>query len=114
PYLKSSRQVASDYVPIANTGTIIRDMVFDDVGANFNGNINIAQSQINDVINGTGRRVTTEAAASSFSMITGGTPYPDSNNDGIADTWASLHGISSADQVKAEYEIDGKTIINDA
>lgn len=54
------------------------------------------------------------AAAESYPTISGGTPYPDSNNDGISDTWASTHDISSASQVKSTYTINGKTIINNA
>lgn len=69
---------------------------------------------ISDYINGTGGLITSPDQVGGYPTIANGTPYPDSNNDGISDTWASTHDISSASQVKSTYTIGGKTIINDA
>lgn len=66
------------------------------------------------IISNINSKTGTIAETGTLPTIASGTPYADSNNDGISDTWASLHGISSASEVKAEYEIDGKTVINDA
>tara|TARA_R110002124_G_scaffold281430_1_gene455711 strand:- start:69551 stop:71152 length:1602 start_codon:yes stop_codon:yes gene_type:complete len=56
----------------------------------------------------------TLAYSGTFPTISNGTPYTDSNNDGISDSWASTHGITSASQVKATYTINGHTVNNTA
>lgn len=98
--LKDTRQVSSGYVPILNTGNVVRDNVLSDVGPNYNGNTNLALSQINDVLNDTGSFITSESGSTGISL-TGGTPFTDSDADGMEDAWETLNGlnpVNSADR----------------
>lgn len=107
-YEKIAPLYRSSYEPRPTAG--LKDKLLQDVGALPWNRDSVDNLVITNVTNKTGSIST----SGTFPTIANGTPYTDSNSDGISDTWATLHGISSASQVKSTYTINGKTIINDA
>jgi pectate lyase len=54
----------------------------------------IDQRAVNDVINTTGRIITNESAVGGYPTYNNGTPYTDTDGDGIADAWETAHGLN--------------------
>lgn len=112
----------------------LQPLVLNDVGANLNPDA-VDDRIINDVINltptvqktVTGTSAQWTGASTYYGIINdpaevGGWPtiapmnsiVTDVNDDGIDDTWATSHGVTSWNQIKSTYTIAGKTIINNA
>ena len=102
PYLFTTPRVPSGYSALPS-GQVKSD-VLGDVGCNLNGNDSLDQSQINDVLSGTGAIVTSEAGTAGLPKLSGGTPETDANADGIPDSFAKLHGISSGSDVILDWK----------
>lgn len=110
PYLFNTPRVSSGYAALPS-GQVESD-VLGDVGCNFNGNDSLDKSQINDVLNGSGAIVTSEAGTAGLPTLMGGTPEVDANSDGIPDTFASTHGISSATDVIPNWKFASYQVSN--
>lgn len=113
----------------------LESIVLSDVGANLNPD-DVDIRVINDVINRTPTTAKTvqgtdpnnwNGTTTYYGIINapsevGGWPtldpmnsmVPDANNDGIDDTWASTHGVSSWDDVLPVYTFSGIVVVNDA
>ncbi|MEZ4970192.1 MAG: thrombospondin type 3 repeat-containing protein [Flavobacteriaceae bacterium] len=109
--LKDSRQVSSGYTPIPNIGTTVLDNVLNDVGANLNGNNPIAEKQINDVINGTGSWISSESQTVALTLK-GGTPYTDTDKDGMSDEWEIINGLNPNDASDGKKDTNGDGYTN--
>lgn len=108
---KNSRQVSSGYIPLPNTGTAVLDNIIKDVGANINGNNPIANKQINDVINGTGSWISNESQTVALTLK-GGTPYTDTDKDGISDEWEIANGLNPNDASDGRKDANGDGYTN--
>src|SRR5690606_1028020 len=82
--------------------------VLDHVGASLTVRDAVDSRIVNDYNTATG----VYSNSGTFPTISSGTPYTDSDNDGMADDWEALHGVTSRTDVKGSYTINGKTIDN--
>lgn len=64
---------------------------------------------VNDVRNGTGRLVNSTSAAGGLPQLSPGTPYSDSDNDGMSDTWETTHygSLSTGSATVSTSDADG-------
>jgi hypothetical protein len=74
---------AGAYAVAGGTATVRRDSV--DLRA------------VNDINTGAGRMIASEADVGGYPAVAGGTPYTDTDGDGIADAWESSHGLNPND-----------------
>jgi hypothetical protein len=109
PYLRSTRQVNSGYAPLPNSAVL--DYVLNDVGANLNGNNNLAQKQIDDVLNRTGSIISSESQSVALSLP-GGTPYTDQDQDGMEDAWEVANGLDPNDSNDRNGDLNGDGYTN--
>lgn len=107
-WIKGTPLYRSTYTPKATVG--LKDSLLSRAGAFWWNRDAVDQNVINHINAKTG----TLDKTVTYPTIASGTPYIDSNNDGISDSWAATHGISSASQVKPTYTIGGHTINNNA
>ena len=111
PYVVASPQTNSGYL-ITPTNDL-PDKLLVHAGASLSGRDAVDNRVVADFYNETG---VIDPAPSTyvFPTIQQNTGYVDANTDGIEDAWASEHNVSSADEVKSVYVIDGVTIQNNA
>ncbi len=111
PYVVTTPQTNSGYIAIPAVD--LESTLLPHVGASLSGRDNVDNRVVADFYNETG---VIDPAPSTyvFPTIQQNTGYVDANTDGIEDAWASEHNVSSADEVKSVYVIDGVTIQNNA
>ena len=66
---------------------------------------------VNDIINGTGSIINSQSEVGGWPTYNGGTPYPDSDQDGMDDDWEVRYGLdpSNPDDHSADRNNDGYT-----
>lgn len=112
PYLASSPNLNSG-LSVQPASTLMTTLL-PHVGASLVSRDAADARVVADAQNGTGGLLSNEDTVGGFPVLSDGTPYADANSDGIADSWAVEHEVSSWSEVKAVYVIDGHTIRNDA
>ncbi len=67
---------------------------------------------INDIINGTGSIIDYPSDVGGWPTYNGGTPYPDSDADGMDDNWESANGLDPCDPCDHSGDLDGDGYTN--
>lgn len=67
---------------------------------------------INDYITGTGRIINDEGDVGGFPVLNSGTPYADSDEDGMSDDWEVLHGLDKNNREDRNEDSDGDGFTN--
>lgn len=111
-----SRLNGGNYVPRASS--TVEDYILANVGAGVNtaqGRDSNDQNQIDDVINDGGAFVTTESAAGGVPTLAIGTPYTDTDSDGLSDVYEAANGgnVTQSD-IPATAVLSDGTILDQA
>lgn len=61
---------------------------------------------------GIGTMPPTEDSVGGFPQISGGTPYADSDREGMPDTWERLYGLNPASAIDGPLDADGDGYTN--
>ena len=111
--LVGSRIDASSYN--ARASSTVKQYVLDNAGArrNLEGLDNVDQHQMDDLNNGTtGAFYSTQAQTVGLPSQASGTPYPDSDNDGLSDAYEAANGGTVTQSVRPATAViaDGRTV----
>lgn len=108
PYLKSTPYATSGLTSIAYPASEIESRILDNVGASLPVRDAVDTRIINNYKNGTG----TVTATGTYPNIANGTPYNDSDNDGMEDSWESANGLNPNDKSDASKDRKGDGYTN--
>ncbi|RKY23416.1 MAG: hypothetical protein DRP79_09250, partial [Planctomycetota bacterium] len=98
-----------DELPPLHTAQETLEMVLDGAGATKPKRDAVDERLIGEVRDGTGSIPETTP---DFPPISGGTPYPDQDGDGMDDEWEAAHGLDPGDAMDGRQDTDGDAYTN--
>ncbi len=106
PYVFNEPFKTSDYAP--TSATTLENKILEHVGASLPVRDDIDTKVINHYINGDGIRKNN----GTFPVISNGTPYLDSDKDGISDQWEEAYGLNKNNSLDGKLDRDGDGYTN--
>ncbi len=89
----------------------LHSYIIDNVGANIHQDA-VDARVISDYINSTGGHVTHENQVGGWPTLAAGTPYTDSDHDGMADNWETANGLNPNDASDGNADSNNEGYLN--
>jgi hypothetical protein len=89
-----------------------REQVLAKAGATLPARDSVDRRVVQDVLQGTGRWITSPTDVGGWPLLAGGTPPVDTDHDGMPDAWETARGLNPADPSDGNQDADGDGFTN--